>query len=221
MKAFSEQSAYPYDTVKTEEICENLYRILIPFEDIYTTAYVVLNNKKAAVIDSGACDADAERCIFPALKEIGIQQNDVRYLLLTHSHGDHAGGIGRLAELFPQAEIRASYAIGLPHFSLLKDREIILSDLQAIYLPGHVNHAVGYLHLPSGTLLSGDCLQLSGIGKYRKNIADRERYEQSVKSLQKLEIKRIVAAHEFDPLGSIAEGEEAVREYLEMCLKLW
>lgn len=203
-----------------EKICIDLYRILIPFEDIFTTVYVVLSKEKAAIIDSGTYASDVDLCILPALKEIGIQKNNVRYLLLTHSHSDHAGGIGRLAEHFSEAEIRAFSEIDLPHFSLFKDDEILLTDLLAISLPGHTADSGGFVHLPSATLLSGDCLQLKGIGKYRNNIADRNAYEQSVEKLKKLKLNRIVAAHEFDPLGSVADGEKNVQVYLDMCMKM-
>ncbi len=204
-----------------EKICSDLYRILIPFEDIFTTVYVVLSKEKATIIDSGACASDVDLCILPALKEIGIQKNNVRYLLLTHSHSDHAGGIGRLTKHFPEAELKAFYEIALPHFSLLKDNEkILLTDLLTISLPGHTADAGGFVHLPSGTLLSGDCLQLKGIGKYRNNIADRKAYERSVEKLKKLKLNRIVAAHEFDPLGSVADGAKNVQVYLDMCMKM-
>lgn len=207
--------------MELDNIYDNLYRLRIPFEDIYTSVYFVLNGRNTAVIDSGAYDSDVDNDIVPALHALGITKRDVRYLLLTHAHSDHAGGICRLSAMFPDAEIRASYPIDLPHFSFLRDNEILLSVLQTVSLPGHVDHAVGYLHLPSKTLLSGDCLQLKGIGKYRKNIADREAYERSVQKLLEMPISRIVAAHAFDPLGSIADGEEEVRFYLEMCLKYW
>ena len=93
--------------------------------------------------------------------------------------------------------------------------------LQTVYLPGHPEHSVGFLHLPSGTLLSGDCLQLKGIGKFRKNIADRAAHERSVEKLMTIPIHKIVAAHKFDPLGSLAPGKNKVQTYLEMCLKYW
>lgn len=207
--------------MKIENFCPNLYRIRVPFEDIYTSVYVVRDHKNTAIIDSGAGAPDVDQCIVPALRTLGIDSTEVRYLLLTHAHGDHAGGAERLSAVLPHAEIRASYPMGLPRFRLFCDNEILMTELQAIFLPGHVDHSVGFLHLPSKTLLSGDCLQLKGIGKYRKNIADREAYERSVRKLQSMNLKRIVAAHEFDPLGSIADGEEAVQVYLEKCLELW
>lgn len=203
-----------------ESICENLYRILIPFEDIYTTSYVAVHDQKAAIIDSGACAEDVDQHILPALEEIGVQKTDVQYLLLTHSHSDHAGGTLRLTELFPSAEVRAACEIPFLKYSRLADHEMLLEHLQVIYLPGHTRDSIGFLVTTAGTLLSGDCLQLAGISKYRNNITDREAYDRSIEKLQGMKLQRIVAAHAFEPLGSIAEGEEAVQEYLEMCKKL-
>ena len=207
--------------MKIDHICPNLYRIQIPFEDIYTSVYVVRTQKSTAIIDSGADASDTDQCILPALQQLGIAPEDVRFLLLTHAHGDHAGGLNRLAAHFPQALIYASFPIDLPRYNPLHDNEILMQDLRVISLPGHVDHSVGFLHLPSGTLLSGDCLQLKGIGKYRKNIADRDAYENSVHKLLNMNLNRIIAAHEFDPLGSVADGRQAVRLYLEKCLEFW
>lgn len=49
-----------------------------------------------------------------ALKQQGIAFRDVRHLLLTHIHLDHAGGVGRLAERFPSAAVWV-HQRGAPH----------------------------------------------------------------------------------------------------------
>ncbi len=46
------------------------------------------------------------------LKHAQVQKID--YILLTHIHIDHAGGVGRLAEYFPQAQI-CCHPKGIPH----------------------------------------------------------------------------------------------------------
>lgn len=200
------------------KIYEDLYRILVPFEDIYTTVYVAVYEPGAAVIDSGTSAWDVDTHIHPALTELGLGTDQIRYLLLTHSHEDHAGGIARLAELFPSAEIRAACEIPLVQYAGLADNEILLGHLQVIHLPGHTQNSVGFLDLSTRTLLSGDCLQLNGISKYRNNIVSPELYTRSVEKLKTMHIHKIAAAHEFEPIGSIAEGDAAVQEYLEMCL---
>ncbi|MFW9896752.1 MAG: MBL fold metallo-hydrolase [Candidatus Thorarchaeota archaeon] len=40
-----------------------------------------------------------------ALRKIGIQQNDLQYILISHIHQDHAGGIGKLINSFPKAQV--------------------------------------------------------------------------------------------------------------------
>jgi len=40
-----------------------------------------------------------------SLDQIKIRKNDLDYILLTHPHIDHAGGVGKLLNFFPQAKI--------------------------------------------------------------------------------------------------------------------
>ena len=66
--------------------------------------------------------------------------------------------------------------------------------------------------------MSADCLQLDGVDKYRNGIDDIDEYISSIEKLKSLKIKRIIAAHEYIPLGSVADGYEAVEQYLDACL---
>lgn len=202
-------------------ITDTIYRIQIPFEAIYTTAYVAKYEDGVAIIDSGDKPADVDDYILPALVELGIHTTDVRYLLLTHDHGDHAGGIRRLAECFPNAIVRASFPMDIANFAPLVDEEVLLGGLQVLFLPGHNRYATGYFDLPTGTLLSGDCLQLSGVDKYRNGVAEPEMYVQSVEKLLAMpSLHRIAAAHEYDPYGCLAEGKDEVERYLRYCMQV-
>ena len=200
-----------------EGIAKNLYRIRIPFEDLTTTVYLATYDEGVALIDSATYDADIDNYVLPALAELSIPRERVKILALTHDHGDHGGGLGRLAALFPDARIAAIEPLPHAAYRPLVDGELLLGHLQVLHLPGHTAHSAGYLDLRTGTLLSGDCLQLDGIGKYRNGIKNTAWYLDSIDKLRRLPITRIVAAHEFDPLGSIAEGEEAVAHYLNTC----
>ncbi len=204
--------------MKLENLGAGLYRLLIPFEDLTTTVYIIKSQFGAAIIDSATYPSDVDDYILPALDALGLECDEIQYLLLTHEHGDHAGGISRLSECIPKAHVRASFEHPLQKEKLLSDGEYLLERLQVVLLPGHTQNSVGYLDLVTKTLLSGDCLQLGGIGKYRNGVRYPDLYRQSIETVKQMEIDRIVAAHEYDPLGSIAEGKEAVFEYLQTCL---
>lgn len=203
-----------------DRIDDGIYRVLIPFEDeIATTVYVVLGNNGVAVIDSATHPTDADDYIVPALRELGISSDRVKHILLTHSHEDHAGGARRLMELLPDAIVGSSFCKDGPRFSKLDDGESLLDRLRVVALPGHTLDSIAFFDVKTKTLLSADCLQLYGVGKYRRGVGHRELYRNSIEKLRQMDVRRIVAAHEYDPLGSVAVGKSAVAEYLEVCLK--
>ena len=204
--------------MRIDNLGAGLFRVLIPFDgDVTTTVYVALCDNGVALIDSATYPTDVDNYIIPALEELKMPLESVKYLLLTHNHGDHAGGAKRLLEL---AENASSFVFDSPRFSPLTDGEMIGDRLQTVFLPGHTDHSVGFLDLETKTLLSGDCLQLEGVGKYRDGIGFPSLYIESCEKLKKMNISRIVTAHEYDPLGSIADGEAEVEKYLDLCIEI-
>ena len=206
--------------MKAQAIGNGLFRVLIPYEEVTTTVYLVTTEQGTVIVDSATYPSDVDDYILPALDETGVPRERVRCLLLTHDHADHAGGIARLADRLPQAVVRASFALPLPNATLLQDGDMILDTLRAVHLPGHTPHSVGYLDIRTRTLLSGDCLQLAGVGKYRSGIVYPHDYITSCERLKTMGIERIVAAHEYDPYGSVASGAAAVMRYLDACIAI-
>lgn len=207
--------------MKIDNLGAGLFRILIPFDgDVTTTVYVVLLEDGVVLIDSATYLTDVDNYIIPALDELKISIESVKYLLLTHDHGDHAGGAKRLLEVAENATIGASFSFNSLKFVPLTDGELIGGRLQVVSLPGHTQNSVGFLDLKTNTLLSGDCLQLEGVGKYRNGIGYPSLYIESCEKLKKMNISRIVTAHEYDPLGSIADGEDEVEKYLDLCIRI-
>lgn len=64
------------------------------------------------------------------LADLGLALPDLRAILLTHIHLDHAGGAGTLARLAPQARVYVHGAKGLPH---LVDPERLLNSARKLY----------------------------------------------------------------------------------------
>src|SRR4029079_8189951 len=117
------------------------------------------------------------------LAERGLELTDVRHLLLSHIHLDHAGAAGTLVREHPELQVHVS-EIGAPHVvdpsrleasarRLYADFDELWGELapvpeQNVHVtgarvlglecfpsPGHASHHVCYLH-DDGTLYAGD-----------------------------------------------------------------
>jgi glyoxylase-like metal-dependent hydrolase (beta-lactamase superfamily II) len=145
-------------------------------------AYLLETDDGLALFDCGPTT-----CV-PALRAAlgarGVELRDVRHLLLSHIHLDHAGAAGTLVREHPELVVHVS-EIGAPHVvepSRLESsaRRLYGEEFDALWgelapvpagnvrvaaghvlgleclpAPGHASHQVSYLH-PDGTLYNGD-----------------------------------------------------------------
>ena len=201
---------------------ENIYKLEVPFCDIYTAVYIVKNGENAFIIDCADSSADAENFILPALKEIGVKNESVKGIFLTHGHGDHIGGLPFMARECKNAKIygfaRPNIEFSEDRFKIVFDGEIIEENIKVLLLEGHDKHNGGYLHLPSKTLFSGDSIELYGLDVYGLLVRHPKLYLESLSKLKKEKINNIFAAHNLVPLGSEAIGRWASKRYLK-CAK--
>ena len=83
----------------------DIFRLKIPFDDIYTSVFLIKSSEGPILVDCATTAEDVDEYIIPALRLMGYAPSDIRCLVLTHSHSDHAGGLPRLLELTPNIEI--------------------------------------------------------------------------------------------------------------------
>ena len=76
-------------------------------------AYVV-KGPKVALVDCGY--ASSYQSVMAGLAELGVMPSDVRYIIPTHVHLDHAGAAGRLAREMPNATVIA-HERSVPHLA--------------------------------------------------------------------------------------------------------
>jgi len=88
--------------VHIEEVAERTYRFETPLPGIGLILSVYLiNGEEGILVEPGP--AAAVPAIQEAMKQIGM--SELSWIIPTHLHMDHAGGTGKLAELFPNAQV--------------------------------------------------------------------------------------------------------------------
>ena len=69
----------------------------------FDAIHLIIEGGRAAIIDSGT--RHSVPAVLKALADLGIERNEVDYVVLTHVHLDHAGGAGELLQALPSARL--------------------------------------------------------------------------------------------------------------------
>ncbi|HYC12006.1 MAG TPA: MBL fold metallo-hydrolase [Nitrososphaerales archaeon] len=77
-----------------------------------TVGVYVIKSEKTALVDCGY--ASSYQNVLSGLAEIGVSAEDVRYIIPTHVHLDHAGAAGHLMQSMPNAKLLV-HERGAPH----------------------------------------------------------------------------------------------------------
>ena len=232
--------------LRFEELYPDIYLLKVPFSGLWT-GVLLIKGEENCLIDSGAKDTDVDQHILPALAELGLDLHSIKWLLNTHSHGDHIGGHARIRNLAnlsvaahvssaPKVEDPVPYAVetrtkfpdhspapqcylqGVQVDRVLEDGEIIAGRLQVIHTPGHDNDCVCWYDIPTKTLITGDSLQ--GNGTPAQGVGFYKNLEEYLASLQKLQqmpIENIICGHDYDEIGWNISGAEVVSKALQCC----
>lgn len=170
-----------------EELAPQLYVLRAPFSTIWSAVYFV-PGEESVLVDSCVEDASVDECIIPALAELGVKPEDIKYLINTHAHKDHAGGNGRFVELSgcklaayetcadklrnPLIYNRATRTVW-PDYSpapatyipandpdvIVRDGDMLGDRLRVYYAPGHDTECIMLHDTKTNSLLTGDSLQ--------------------------------------------------------------
>ncbi|MFO7571126.1 MAG: MBL fold metallo-hydrolase [Gaiellaceae bacterium] len=152
------------------------------FQPRIIASYLVETDDGLALFDCGPTTCIPH--LVAGLNERGVALDDVRHVLLSHIHLDHAGAAGSLVRAHPQLQVHVS-AAGAPHLldpsRLETSARRLYGDmfdelwgelapvpeenlhvvgervvgLESFPTTGHASHHVSYLH-PDGTLYAGD-----------------------------------------------------------------
>lgn len=126
----------------------------------FVSAYVLVRGDEAAVVDTGqSSSADA---ILDGLSFLGASWSNVGHVVLTHNHGDHAGGLAGVLEQAPGATVYAGEAdiSGIQSSAPLQaigDGDEVLG-LGVFNTPGHTAGSISLFDVGTGILVAGDAI---------------------------------------------------------------
>lgn len=219
------------------EIVENVYTLPVTLElggDERTFTPAAVDTEKGLILVDTTLPGEAD-VLAEALEEHGFGWDDVRFVVLTHHDGDHAGALATVQEETDAPTVahwgEAPYIDGRK-FPLKSEDERYPAarvDIEAIdgvgfttkagplelvetfgHTPGHCS-----LHLPDQELLiAGDALTAADgelHGPAEQHTLDMEQAKKSVALLGELDVEHTICFHG----GYVEVGSERIREIAE------
>ena len=134
----------------------DLVKLNIPLEGFYNFigCWIYYSGNQTILVDPGPRNTIAT--LVNALRERGIKNID--YILLTHIHIDHAGGVGLLLRYYPEAQV-ICHPEGIPH--MIAPAKLWASSLKML---GPIAEAYGEIEpIPAGNISYTKKIALAGI----------------------------------------------------------
>lgn len=123
----------------------------------FSSAWAIQTDQGLILIDTQSNEAEARRDIEGGLNSLGLDPRDIRYIVISHGHGDHSGGARYLAGKYrpkivmsridweisrdPARGIQVEGWNDIPQPDILVDREHVLAlgstQLKLVLTPGH------------------------------------------------------------------------------------
>lgn len=214
-----------YKNMDYKSINDEVIYVTTPYKDIYTTVFLIKTDKGYMIFDSASFDCDIDDTIKPLIEELKIDANELKYVFISHAHADHAGGLKRLLEVYPNLTVITKNKSLCEKYSsfnchIPEDEEIFLEVLKVVYIPGHSACSQAILDTRTNSLFSGDCLQLYGIfgsGNWAANISLIPEHLEALERLENMDIDAIYTAHDYHPLGQFYIGKEKITEAFKYC----
>ncbi len=128
---------------------------------LMVSSHLILQNGKAAFVDVGASSSIPN--LLKGLSEHSLSKADVEYVIVTHIHLDHAGGVGVLMNQLPKAKL-VVHPRGSRH---MIDPSKLIAGATAVYGPEEMSKTYGEILpvLEDRVIVAEDGFQLDFDGR--------------------------------------------------------
>ena len=106
---------------------------------VFDASYLIVENGRGAFVDTGTNDSVPR--LLAALTAAGLAHDAVDYVIATHVHLDHAGGVGLLMQQLPRAQL-VVHPLGAQH---LIDPSRLMNSARTVYGDAEVTRTYGHV----------------------------------------------------------------------------
>jgi glyoxylase-like metal-dependent hydrolase (beta-lactamase superfamily II) len=174
----------------------------------------VVGRERATIIDTGV--GNRLNPVWPQLKELKVEPQNVEKIIITHAHHDHAMGAFLILERAkPRVyihEVDADFIASSLGDSLVKVKEgnIIETELwplEVIWTPGHTSGGMCLYAREQRILFSGDTAFLDGyFGRFDGESGSLDELIESLRKLTRLRVDVILTGHGLPVLDRAEEN---------------
>ena len=188
---------------RLEEYNPSLKDVSLIVGDGLCSNIYVLGREEATIVDTGVGNRDNP--IFPQLAELGIKPENIKQVILTHAHHDHAMGTYLILEkVTPKIYVHekdTKYIASSFGESLVKVNEgdIIetpIGSFTVYWTPGHTSGSMCLYNQEKKILISGDTVFPDGYyGRYDGESGSLDAIIDSLKKLTELDCDVMLPGH--------------------------
>jgi hypothetical protein len=131
------------------EVFDGVYSI----GDDANNIWAIKTSAGVILIDTLSNEGDVKQFIIPGLAKFGLKPTDIKYVFVTHSHGDHTGGVPYLRSIAPDLKVGMTEAdwvasLRTPNDFVVTDgMKVTLGDftITGIVTPGHTAGTLSFV----------------------------------------------------------------------------
>jgi glyoxylase-like metal-dependent hydrolase (beta-lactamase superfamily II) len=160
-------------------LADGVWRIPTAPGDLINSFAVAGSDGGVTLVDAGLKHRSARKRLLAGLRAIGAGPEDVRRVVVTHAHSDHAGGLAALVALTGGVGVlahereavylrdgrtprtRRGTVRSFPKVIVtteFQDGSVLPGGLRAVHTPGHSPGHTALLHEATGVLITGDAV---------------------------------------------------------------